>query len=158
MPAEVFFHVDFFNSDSRSKYFADLLSLTDEEEALLFNFAILVKLGQRLEGKNKNSWTNEHGVDVKSVSLKYYKTNDLWHYHTGPYKDKPFYYGTIRNINLQGKTSDAVVHYKWYDKAKTKLIILAFSPTHRPFPKPGDKPNPLNNRSGLLFTKNIVPF
>lgn len=88
-----------------------------------------------------------------------YKAYELWHYHVGPYTPSTSanINKKIREMNLEGLTSAAAVHYRWYNRFnKKKIVIIAFSPIHRPFPKMLDKPNHLNSRGGLIFNKQIV--
>ena len=156
MPAKVYFHEGFYNGDTRTQFFSDFLALTTEEFDLLFDFITKVKLGGYIEGKNKPSWIEDDGSEIKSVALKSYKTCKLWHYHVGPYKKIPFISGKIRDINLSGRKSAAIVHYKWFDAGQTKLFIIAFSSEHKPYPKPNDSYNPLSMRSGLTFLNKLI--
>ncbi|HGM7061160.1 TPA: hypothetical protein ACKP7K_004689 [Serratia marcescens] len=158
MPAIVYFHKSFHEGSVRTKYFSDYLSLKDDEKFLLFHFITHVKLGNLLPGKNKTSWTNTKGEEILSSSVIGYKSCKLWHYHVGPHSNNnTLHKKGIRDINLEGETSGAVVHYKWYDpSSKEKLIIIAFSPLHDPFPKPRDRNNIIPNRSGAVKLEDLI--
>ncbi|WP_148709212.1 hypothetical protein [Pantoea agglomerans] len=158
MPAEVFFHNKFKGSTARTTFFSDYLALLPSEDNLLSDFIIKVKLGMDLEGRNKSSWTDTNDAEMKSLKLTSYKLCKLWHYHAGPFTGLgSFTSKNVRMTNLSGQTSAAVVHYKWYDSAQTKLVIIAFSPVHKPFPGANDVGNPLSLRSGLLLSNDLIP-
>ncbi|EJQ5984506.1 hypothetical protein [Escherichia coli] len=163
MPANVCYHIDFFTGSYRSDSFSDYPKLQTsppaliDEADLLFDFITAVQDGDILCGKNKPSWTNTYGEEM--LHLVGYKAYELWHYHVGPYTPSTSanINRKIREMNLEGLTSAAAVHYKWYNRFnKNKIVIIAFSPIHRPFPKMLDKPNHLNSRGGLIFNKQIV--
>lgn len=155
MPALVSYHKDFYEGVERNEYFSDFSRLSEKEADFLCSFITNVKLGFLLDGKNKESWKNDNGEDI--FDAKTYKSCKLWHHHIGPYLDiindnK----SKIRNINLLGKTSGPIVHYKWYNEEKKHLIIVAFSSKHKPYPSSKNKNNPLGKRSGLIISSNLI--
>ncbi|HHA1671507.1 TPA: hypothetical protein ACOEF8_003529 [Enterobacter roggenkampii] len=163
MPANVCYHIEFYNGIYRSDSFSDYSRLQTsppyliDETDLLFDFITAVQDGDILCGKNKPSWTNRNGEEM--LHLLGYKASGLWHYHVGPYaSSSPAYLSKkIREINLDGLTSAAAVHYRWYNRQNmNKIIILAFSPIHQPFPGLLDKPNHLKSRSGLILNNQMI--
>ncbi|EAO2083273.1 hypothetical protein E2A72_17060 [Salmonella enterica] len=162
MPAQVAFHRDFYYGKHRSTYFCDFPMLNADplnpnNEALFFStFVADVKNGNLLDGKNKDSYSDSFGKELPL--LIGYKASKLWHCHVGPFDYSTSYLQKkIRELNLGGLTSAAIVHYKWYDPStKTKLIIISFSPIHTPFPGTDMKPNHLLSRGGLLFSHQII--
>lgn len=157
MPANVYYHKSFYEGSSRTEFFSDYLSLYSNEKQLLFHFITLVKLGNLLPGKNKTSWTNTVGEEILSSSVIGYKSCKLWHYHLGPHSNNSLYKKGIREINLKGETSAAIVHYKWYDPSTMKkLIIIAYSPSHDPFPQPRDQGNTITGRSGFVKSDDLI--
>lgn len=157
MPALVHYHKLFYEGKKRTNFFSDFTELLPHELEVLFSFIAKVKSGQPIEGKNKTSWTDENGQEINSVTFTSYKTCKLWHCHVGPFTAVPYKaQENIRVLNLKGKTSSAIVHYKWYDVERTKLIIIAFSPKHKPYPKPDHEDNPLPQRGGLILSNNLV--
>lgn len=158
MPAEVFYHKDFRSSSEKSIYFTDFLSLNTQQLDLLGDFIVAVKFGDALKGKNKPSWTDTNNVNISSLALTYYKSCNLWHYHIGPFATHIVKTESkIRILNILGQTSSAIVHYKWYDPStKKKLLIIAFSSVHNPFPDPKDINNPLSKRSGFIKSDDMI--
>lgn len=156
MPAQVYYHKSFFKSRSKCEHFKDYLALEPAELNLLVDFVSDVKHGVALDGRNKPSWLDKNQKEILSVKFRYYKTCKLWHYHLGPFSTTPPKVKTkIRVMNIDGKTSSAIIHYKWYNEDMKELIIIAFSPIHDPFPEPDYINNPLKSRSGLLKKDQI---
>ena len=48
-------------------------------------------------------------------------------------------------MNLDGETSGPVIHYQKI--SDEHIVIIAFSPQHKPFPREWDKPNPIIDRT-----------
>ncbi|WP_223878565.1 hypothetical protein [Pectobacterium versatile] len=126
------------------------------EAALLSLFVLDVEDGKLLRGKNKPSWTDTNGNEI-SILIGY-KSGGHWHYHIGPYNPNSTpTQAKIRDLNMAGATSAAIIHYRWFDPtAKKKLIILSFGPTHRRFPKTRQSPNHLISRGGLICFNKLI--
>lgn len=155
MPTTVFYHNDFLNGNWRCNKFSDFSKLTPQETIHLANFVLDVEFGEPVSGKNKESWLRDDGSEIPERIG--YKTNKLWHYHAGPFSTHtaPLVTNSVRERNISGYTSGAVVHYKWLDPStKKEMLVIAFSPQHIPFPFPRSNPNPLDARGGILINKN----
>ena len=159
MPADIYFHKQFKFGNIKTEFFTDYLNLSENEFDLLLDFIEMVQEGDSISGRNIMTGQDIHGAII-SVA---YNNCALWHYHVGPYNDPEKFSNCvvapkkIRDLYWVGKTSKAVVHYKWYDPStKKKLVILAFSPKHNPFPDPKDKSNPLPKRGGGLFRNEDI--
>ena len=111
MPAIVYYHPDFISGNYRGEKFC----LTSNCEAgLLTLFVLDVEDGKLLRGKNKPSWTDTNGDEI-SILIGY-KAGGHWHYHIGPYDpNSTSTQAKIRDLNISGATSAAVIHYRWYD-------------------------------------------
>lgn len=161
MPAIVYFHPDFISGSYRGEKFCDFSRLinnntSDCEAALLSLFVIDVEDGKLLRGKNKPSWTDSDGLEI-SILIGY-KSGGHWHYHIGPHDpNSTADQCKIRDLNLNGETSAAVIHYRWYDPTtKGKLIILSFGPKHVKFPRNRELPNHLVSRGGLISIVKLI--
>ena len=161
MPAIVYYHPDFISGNYRGEKFCDFSLLTNDltsncEAGLLTLFVLDVEDGKLLRGKNKPSWTDTNGDEI-SILIGY-KAGGHWHYHIGPYDpNSTSTQAKIRDLNISGATSAAVIHYRWYDPTtKKKLIILSFGPKHRKFPKSRELPNHLTSRGGLISFGKLI--
>lgn len=145
MPVDnVVFLQPFYFGKSNDNYFVDFEHLSDAQMDLILEFADNVLTGSSLRGRNKPSWLDRHGNDIKkSIS---YKSCNLWHYHAGPHSQnlQPLT-PNIRVQNLGDHISDAIIHYTWL-YGTNDIVILAFSPQHTKFPLPNDKMNVLRSR------------
>ncbi|WP_418103938.1 hypothetical protein [Vibrio harveyi] len=156
MPASVFFLNDFYNGQHRCKKFSDFGKMTPQEVTHLYNFIDRVKGGRKIYTKNKESWLRDDGTVIKK--RQGYKGCKLWHAHSRRIPNNPARRRgkQVRLRNTKGYTSAAVVHYKWLDPAiQKKLLIIAFSPSHNPFPVPRTQGNILDNRSGIVRNISI---
>lgn len=146
MPVTVHLHVSFVNGRLNSDVFKDMPHLNAAEMGLLVDFITKCLHGDSLPGRNKRSWVNDTG-GVIPASLGYQQSN-VWHYHAGPHvaHGQPKTHN-IRDENLGPLTSPAVIHYTWRGKRQQELIVLGFSPSHRPFPPYTDKKNAVRNRA-----------
>lgn len=155
MPVTVHLHASFVNGKLDSELFRDMPHMALHEMQLLVSFLTNCIQGRSLPGRNKRSW-----VDGNGVALPYnegYKVNNVWHYHAGPHnplgKNRT---SNIRIENLGPETSDAVIHYTWRGRLQRELIVLGFSPRHKPFPKYDSKRNAVRNRVRLEYPDDIL--
>ncbi|EKO3798900.1 hypothetical protein NTE28_001334 [Vibrio harveyi] len=146
MPVDkVWLHNSFQNGSVNNEYFKDFQYFNEAEIDLLLEFIDAVIEGKPLKGRNKPSWHDSSGSDIKVA--RGYKESNVWHYHAGPFTESAqLTTSNIRQANYAKNTSDAVFHYTWRGTEQTELIILGFSPQHETFPLPSDKGNPLRNR------------
>jgi hypothetical protein len=148
-PIKVLFHQDFVTGSSQSAEFVDLGYMKTLDHGILREWFKKVFKQKKLEGLNKPSWIGRTGLEISSAEP--YKLKNLWHYHCGVYADQPgdpvAWTNSSLDVNLLGKTSAAVYHYA---KTEGVIIVLAYSPNHKPFPGTDDPNNILVNRSNSL--------
>lgn len=125
-------------------FFKDIPAMTDEELALLFQFMQDISAEKPLRGKNKPSWLDDRLDKIPHTET--YQQCNIWHYHCGPYPESKKL-NPMKNLklNLNGETSASVIHYQKI--SETHIFIVAFSPSHEPFPKEADYPNPIIERT-----------
>lgn len=137
------FHPLFLKGTCNSDSHVDYPRMTPEERDRLDDFIDGVLEQQELDGRNKESFTDNDGTLIEAEE---YQLHGLWHYHAGPYRSV----GTHKTLpslptNLRGSGSKPVVHYI-KDPGKDRIIVTGFSRAHNPFPKSGDTRNPLSFR------------
>lgn len=82
---------------------------------------------------------------------KSYEKFKAGHYHLGPYNNSNHrVMKNIREHNDKGSKSGPIIHYCWRGKSN-ELILLAFSPSHNPFPDIKDRKNPLGCRLRTIY-------
>ena len=157
---EVWLHKTFFIGRHDNDIFRDFSKLSDSEFDLVEDFFLTVTSGEGLKGRNKPSWLNKHGQEIKDSVA--YKQCNVWHYHAGPHSpDADVLTKNIRAKNLGDNTSDAVIHYTWHGKEQDVIVILGFSPQHEKFPMPKDPQNVLRQRMrvrGIYPDNMLVDF
>lgn len=139
----VLFSPEFENGFLNEEYFQDLPYFNDFQIDMLLDFVESVEQGLPLKGKNKTSWQDNYQQEI--AGSEWYKKDQCWHYHSGPYQtDEPNCYTINLAWNINGLTSSAVLHYQ--KLTENDIYILAYSPKHIPFPKPVEN-NPIKNRT-----------
>ena len=148
MPVIVHLHTSFVSGRLNNDAFKDMPHLDSGEMGLLVDFITKCQPGDSLPGRNKRSWVNGSGASISGGDG--YRAANVWHYHAGPHIDTGRH-GTknIRHENLGPMTSPAVIHYTWRGVMQKELVVLGFSPCHKPFPAYSDKKNAVRNRSRL---------
>lgn len=137
------FHSLFLQGTCNSDSHVDYPHLTSDEQDRLDDFIEGVLDQLQLDGRNKESFTDNDGTPIEAEE---YQLHGLWHYHAGPY----LIAGTHKTApslptNLRGSGSQPVIHYV-KDPGKDRIIVIGFSRAHNPFPRSGDKRNPLSYR------------
>lgn len=134
---------EFENGVLNEAYFRDLPYFDDVQIDMLLDFIESVEQNLPLKGRNKTSWQDNNEREIPET--QWYKKEQCWHYHSGPYQsDEPHCYTINLAWNIDGLTSSAVVHYQ---KLNDDVIyILAYSPKHIPFPKIEMERNPIKSR------------
>lgn len=129
-----------------SAMFKDVPQMDDSELRCLYQFMQNVQAGMPLCGKNKPSWKNDNKSEIPNSGA--YKAGKYWHYHCGPYNPtdtKNYPEILYLEMNIQGKTSKAVIHYQKI--SKNHIFIVGYSPEHVPFPSAAALFNPILQRA-----------
>lgn len=157
MPVIVHLHTSFVYGRLDNDSFKDMPHLNSNELGSLIDFITKCLNGDPLPGRNKRSWINGSGMVIPGCDG--YRAANVWHYHAGPHIDTGRH-GTknIRHENLGPMTSPAVIHYTWRGMMHKELVVLGFSPCHKPFPAYSDKKNAVRNRSriGGLYSEDVL--
>ena len=141
-PFKVTLDPDFVTGTTDNKFFVDHQHLSPEQKAALSSFMKKVEEGSPLPGKNKESWLDN---DLNVIpGTEAYRDAEYWHYHCGPTTSNSKNFSMTFDLrrNLDGVRSAEVIHYKKYED-EAEVVILAFSPQHKPFPSSKDPLNPL---------------
>jgi hypothetical protein len=140
-----YMHPSFRDGDANKVNLTDWPFMSVPEQVRLVEWMLHVTNGGHHPGLNKPSWMFK-GRELHSAAM--YRSNDIWHYHCGPYTSPPRSSHRLTDNTLAennaGRQSGEVYHYAKHQEA---IVVIGYSRLHEPFPDPTSKSNPLRFRS-----------